>query len=57
MVNSAPEFGDQPKVINGCTDLFVEIFGDVGLPTRSAVGFVGLPGRIPVEIECEMSVR
>ena len=58
MVNSAPSFGQQPRVINGCTDLFVEVFGpEVGLPTRSAVGMGGLPDRIPVEIEAEFKVR
>ena len=58
MVNSAPSFGQQPRVINGCTDLFVEIFGpEMGLPTRSAVGMGGLPDRIPVEIEAEFKVR
>ncbi|HQY31492.1 MAG TPA: RidA family protein [Thermomicrobiales bacterium] len=51
MVNSAPDFADQPKVINGCSDLFVEVFGEAGRHARSAVGFVALPGQIPVEIE------
>ena len=37
MVNAVPEFNDSPKVINGCTDLFVEVFGDNGRPARSAV--------------------
>jgi enamine deaminase RidA (YjgF/YER057c/UK114 family) len=57
MVNSAPDFGDQPKVINGCSDLMVEVFGDTGRHTRSAVGFVALPNQIAVEIECTMEVR
>ncbi len=56
MVNAAPDFGQQPQVINGCSDLFVEVFGDVGRHTRSAVGFVALPGQIAVEIECTMEV-
>ncbi len=56
MVNCTPEFEDQPKVINGCSDLFVEVFGDRGKHTRSAVGFVSLPFGIPVEIECTMEV-
>jgi enamine deaminase RidA (YjgF/YER057c/UK114 family) len=51
MVNSTPDFADQPKVINGCSDLFVEVFGEAGRHARSAVGFVALPGQIPVEIE------
>lgn len=51
MVNAAPDFGEHPKVINGCTDLFVEVFGDNGRPARSAVGMGSLPGNISVEIE------
>lgn len=51
MVNSDPAFGDQPKVINGCSDLLVEVLGDAGKHTRSAVGFVALPNQICVEIE------
>jgi enamine deaminase RidA (YjgF/YER057c/UK114 family) len=57
MVNSAPEFADQPKVINGCSDLFVDVFGDAGRHTRSAVGFVALPGQIAVEIEATFEVE
>jgi enamine deaminase RidA (YjgF/YER057c/UK114 family) len=56
MVNAEPEFGDQPKVINGCSDLFVEVFGDQGKHARSAVGMGSLPGGIPVEIECIVEV-
>ena len=51
MVNCTPEFGDQPKVINGCSDLFVEVFGGRGKHARSAVGMGGLPNQIPVEVE------
>lgn len=57
MVNSAPGFGDQPKVINGCSDLLVEVFGDAGRHARSAVGMAGLPGNIPVEIEMIVEVE
>jgi enamine deaminase RidA (YjgF/YER057c/UK114 family) len=57
MVNSDPEFGDQPKVMNGCSDLFVDVFGDKGRHTRSAVGFVALPDQIPVEIEATFEVE
>jgi enamine deaminase RidA (YjgF/YER057c/UK114 family) len=58
MVNSAPGFGDQPKVINGFSDLMVEIFGeDVGKHARSAVGMAALPGGIPVEIEMILEVE
>lgn len=56
MVNSTPDFGDQPQVMNGCSDLMVEVFGDAGRHTRSAVGFVALPNQIAVEIECMMEV-
>lgn len=56
MVNSAPDFGDQPNVINGCSDLMVEVFGEAGRHTRSAVGMGALPGGIAVEIECTVEV-
>lgn len=52
MVNSAPDFFDHPKVINGCSELFAQIFGeDHGIGARSAVGMGPLPGNIAVEIE------
>jgi enamine deaminase RidA (YjgF/YER057c/UK114 family) len=52
MVNSAPDFYDHPKVINGCSELFAEIWGpDYGIAARSAVGMGPLPGNISVEIE------
>lgn len=51
MVNCAEDFKDQPKVINGASDLLVEIFGDAGQHARSAVGMQALPNNIPVEIE------
>src|SRR4051794_2006499 len=58
MVNSAPDFLDQPKVINGCSELFVEVFGEEhGIGTRSAVGMVVLPGNIPVEIEATFALK
>ncbi len=57
MVNAAPEFGDQPKVINGCSDLFVEVFGERGRHARSAVGMGSLPGGITVEIEAIVEVE
>ena len=56
MVNSVPEFEDPPKVINGCSDLFVEVFGERGRHARSAVGMAALPMGIPVEIECIVEV-
>jgi enamine deaminase RidA (YjgF/YER057c/UK114 family) len=56
MVNATPEFSDHPKVINGCSDLFVQVFGDAGKHARSAVGMGSLPMGIPVEIECIVEV-
>jgi len=51
MVNAVPTFVDHPKVIDGCTDLFVQVFGDGGRPARSAVGMGSLPRNISVEVE------
>ena len=50
-VASTPDFIDQPKVINGASDLFVKIFGDKGKHSRFAVGTASLPLNVPVEIE------
>ena len=57
MVNAVPEFQDHPKVINGCSDLFVEVLGEAGKHARSAVGMGSLPMGIPVEIECIVEFR
>ena len=57
MVRAVPEFGDHPEVINGCTDLFVEVFGEAGRPARSAVGMGSLPRGIAVEIEAVVLLR
>ena len=56
MVNAVPEFTDHPKVINGCSDLFVEVLGEAGKHARSAVGMGSLPMGIPVEIEAIVEV-
>ena len=56
MVNAVPEFTDHPKVINGCSDLFVEVLGERGKHARSAVGMGSLPMGIPVEIEAIVEV-
>jgi enamine deaminase RidA (YjgF/YER057c/UK114 family) len=56
MVNCPEDFGDQPKVINGFSDLMVEVFGDAGKHARSAVGMGSLPVQIPVEIEMILEV-
>jgi enamine deaminase RidA (YjgF/YER057c/UK114 family) len=57
MVNAAPEFADHPKVINGCSDLLVEVFGDKGRHARSAVGMGSLPNNMTVEIEAILAFR
>jgi enamine deaminase RidA (YjgF/YER057c/UK114 family) len=58
MVRSADGFGDQPKVINGFSDLMVEVFGEtIGKHARSAVGMAELPMGIPVEIEMILEVE
>ena len=57
MVNCAPGFTDTPKVINGFSDLMVEVFGENGRHARSAVGMAELPFSIPVEIEMILEVE
>ncbi|MCA0301949.1 MAG: RidA family protein [Proteobacteria bacterium] len=57
MVNAVPDFGEHPEVINGCSDLFVTVFGDRGRHARSAVGVGSLPRGIPVEIEIVVEVN
>ena len=56
-VNSAPGFADQPKVINGASDLLVQVFGECGRHARSAVGMAELPGGIAVEVEMVLEVE
>ncbi|WP_165840934.1 RidA family protein [Larkinella punicea] len=57
MVNSTPEFADHPKVVNGCSDLFVKVFGDKGKHARSAVGVAALPSDYAVEVEMIVEVE
>jgi len=57
MVNAVPEFPDHPKVINGCSDVLVEVFGDRGRHARSAVGMGSLPNQTTVEIEAIVEVE
>ncbi len=57
MVNCTPDFTDQPKVINGCSDLLVAVFGDNGKHARSAVGMNALPSNITVEIEIIVEIE
>jgi enamine deaminase RidA (YjgF/YER057c/UK114 family) len=56
MVNSAPGFDRQPAVVNGFSDLILELYGDAGAHARSAVGMAGLPFDLPVEIEAEVLI-
>ncbi|MBD14680.1 MAG: hypothetical protein CMJ72_05870 [Planctomycetaceae bacterium] len=56
MVNSAPDFLNHPQVINGFSDLMVEVFGEDGRAARSAVGMGALPGNISVEIEAILQI-
>ena len=57
MVNAAPDFGNQPEVINGFSDLMVEVFGERGKHARAAVGMGSLPRNIAVEIEMIVEVQ
>jgi len=57
MVNSAPDFLNHPQVINGFSDLMVEVFGESGKGARSAVGMGPLPGNIAVEVEAIFEIR
>lgn len=58
LVNCTPEFTDQPKVINGCSELFAEVFGsEAGVGARSAIGAGSLPGNIAVEIEAIFELK
>lgn len=58
MVNATPDFKQHPAVINGCSDLLVDVFGDkIGKHTRAAVGMSSLPFNIPVEIEMIVEVE
>ena len=57
MVSSSPGFQRQPAVINGFSDLIIELYGPAGAHARSAVGMAELPFGIPVEIEAEVQIR
>ncbi len=56
-VNSAPDFGGQPLIIDACSTMLVDIFGEAGLHARAAVGMAALPGQAPVEIEFIFGIR
>ncbi len=55
-INSAPDFGGQAQVLDGASDLFVDLFGDAGRHSRSAPGMSALPGNIAVIVECVIEV-
>ena len=57
MVNAVSDFTQHPEVINGCTDLFVQVLGEAGRPARSAVGMASLPRNISVEVEAIVMVK
>ena len=57
MVNAVPDFEEHPKVINGYSDLMVEVFGESGRGARSAVGMGSLPFQIPVEVEMIVEIE
>ena len=57
MVNATPDFTEHPRVINGCSDLLVQVLGDAGRHSRSAVGVGSLPNNITVEIEAVVAIR
>lgn len=57
MVNCTEDFTDQPKVVDGASDLFVEVFGDIGKHARSAVGMAQLPGGTAIEIEMIVEIE
>ncbi len=57
LVNSDPDFVDHPKVINGFSDLMVDVFGDAGKAARSAFGVAALPSGMAVEIEAIFEVK
>lgn len=57
MVNATPEFERHPQIINGFSDLMVEVFGESGRAARSAVGMSSLPANVPVEVDAIFQVR
>ena len=56
-VNAEPDFKDHPKVLNGASDLMVEVFGDAGRHARAAVGCYSLPRNVPVEVDAIFEVN
>lgn len=56
-VNAVPSFADQPQVVNGASDLMVEVFGDAGRHARTAVGVGSLPGNVAVEVDAIFEIE
>jgi enamine deaminase RidA (YjgF/YER057c/UK114 family) len=56
-VNASPDFQNHPEVMNGCSDLLVNVFGEIGKHARTSVGVASLPYGIPVEIEAVFEIR
>ncbi len=56
LVNASPEFANHPEVINGCSDLLVEVFEEIGKHARTSIGVASLPYGIPVEIEAIVEI-
>ena len=57
LVNASPDFQNHPEVMNGCSDLLVSVFGEIGRHARTSVGVASLPYGIPVEIEAVVKIR
>ena len=57
MVNATPDFIEPPTVVNGCSDVLVEVLGERGRHTRSAFGVATLPGGVAVEVEAVVEIR
>jgi enamine deaminase RidA (YjgF/YER057c/UK114 family) len=57
LVNASPDFANHPEVMNGCSDLLVEVFGEIGKHARTSIGVASLPYGIPIEIEAIVEIK
>jgi len=57
LVNASPDFENHPEVMNGCSDLLVEVFGEIGKHARTSIGVASLPHGIPIEIEAIVEIK
>ena len=57
LVNASPDFENHPEVMNGCSDLLVEVFGEIGKHARTSIGVASLPYGIPIEIEAIVEIK